>query len=515
MKKEYKIRGKIVTVEELDGIRAIKPAFTTNENFRSIINTFDDNAKGLFKNLQQKLPNAKDQLALLSKAGWIFVEPSRNLLKSLDTRSLQPTEIKSNRVYEDQKGNILIGSNHFNLKLQPEMRPGDVQLFFRKHRLQPIREYGFSPNFFEVSSESTDIIAQINELDEAPEVLAAEPQMIMNIPHRFRPTDPQYSRQWHHNNDGRNGLRVGADIKSELAWNTVHGKGIKIAIIDNGFDVTHPDIAPALHRASGYFLQTQFGVDFKSGLTGFPIQDHGTFCAGMAIARESNGVGGCGVAHHADFIAIACLNDQVGTQATLARALAYAIDPALETPNAPSGMGADVISCSLGPNGADWKMETVLEDAINFVVQNGRNGKGTPIFWAVSNGNFPIAGGPQGTDDVSAYANTISVGRSRSDDKEDGSAFGPELDFLAPGVEVFSTTNGGHYGYNTGTSFAAPLAAGTAAVILSKNQNLTWQQVRDVMRNSCDQIGGVTYVNNRHDRYGHGRINLFEALKLV
>jgi thermitase len=209
-------------------------------------------------------------------------------------------------------------------------------------------------------------------------------------------------------------------------------------------------------------------------------------------------------------MAIACLDDQTGTQITLARAVAYAADPSTEVTGIPSGSGADVISCSLGPNGAYWKMESVLEDAIDYAVTHGRGGKGTLVFWAVSNGSFDIK-----FDDVSSHANTISVGRSASDDQENGSAFGPELDFLAPGVNVWSTKAGGGYGSGTGTSYATPLAAGAAAVLLSKNPQKTWKEIRQAMRDSCSKVGTYPYVLKRNDYYGYGRINLNDALKLV
>ena len=53
--------------------------------------------------------------------------------------------------------------------------------------------------------------------------------------------------------------------------------------------------------------------------------------------------------------------------------------------------GADVIACSLGPNGADWDLTSVLDLAIRFVARQGRGGRGVPIFWAASNGHFEAA----------------------------------------------------------------------------------------------------------------------------
>src|SRR4029078_12533216 len=134
-----------------------------------------------------------------------------------------------------------------------------------------------------------------------------------------------------------------------------------------------------------------------------------------------------------------------------------------------------------------------LQTAIDFVVNNGRAGLGTPIFWAVTNGNFEIQ-----FDQVSSYENTIAVGRSTRMDLEDDCGYGPELDFLATGVDVYSTASGGGYRIDTGCSFAAPTAAGVCALILEIKSDLSWQQVRQLMRDTCDKIGGITYDSNGH-----------------
>jgi subtilisin family serine protease len=102
------------------------------------------------------------------------------------------------------------------------------------------------------------------------------------------------------------------------------------------------------------------------------------------------------------------------------------------------------------------------------------------------------------------------------------------IDFLAPSgggnMGVWTTDIQGAGGYNTregvdgdytqfdGTSAACPIAAGVGALILSMNTNLTRVQVRDLMRNSADQIGEVPYVNNTNRFYGYGRINAYQAL---
>jgi len=301
--------------------------------------------------------------------------------------------------------------------------------------------------------------------------------------------------QWHLKNTGQTGNRgyagtPGADIGAEVAWETTRGAGVRIAVIDSGFDVHHPDLAPGVAATSGFFREDDVFQDISNYPA--PADSHGTFCAGLARS----------VAPEAGLIALGCVRDHLGTQATMARAIAYAAGPA----------HADVISCSLGPNQRDgaWRVTSILRDAIDFAVTHGRGGRGTPVFWAVNDYRVPIA-----ADEVLSYAATIAVGKSNRLDQVDDSAFGLELDFLAPGSDVHSTFKDVAYGECTGTSFATPIAAGVGALVLSVRPELTWQQVRQILRDTCDKIGGpgVVYDLNGHNPYyGFGRINAARAV---
>jgi thermitase len=325
-------------------------------------------------------------------------------------------------------------------------------------------------------------------------VVYAEPDFIEHVGQRYTPMDPQFGKQWHH-----------AVLHSEAAWDKSKGKGISIAVVDNGFDTKHKDLK--FGPLTGWYRSTpdHADADFVPGIKGMDDGDHGTACAGMIAAREGNKKGGCGVAFDADLHLIACLGDQVGTQSTLARAVAYAASPALENQTA---TGADIICCSLGPNIAQWTMTQVLNDAITNAATQGRAGKGCAIFWACTNGNFPI-----GSDEVCSHPRVNAIGRSTKNDSDDGSGFGPELEFLAPGVDVLIPSSGNSaYRKTTGTSFAAPCAAGVAGLALSKNPALTAQQLRELMRQSCDKIGNLPYIDDRNVRFGHGRINADKAV---
>lgn len=495
MERQYYARGQKVQIKELTNIMAVKP----DEGNRHL----DEGLKQATMFLDSREETNTEEQKAFQNAGWYFINPNEEISRSFSRSS---ADVAVGRVFKQENGRILIGNNILTVQLNSNLTERESLDLLSENNLEIINKLEFGKHLYEVKVPTNlDFLAVANKLNERSEFLFAEPQFIEQISSRHRPTDPDYSKQWQWKNDGSNGGVVNADVHAEEVWDITRGAGIRIAIIDNGFEVNHPDLKEAVVAGAGYFKQQGSTALFVESLSQYPNSEHGTFCAGITLARADNERGGCGIANQSDFLPIAALPDQVGSQATLARAIAYAADPSKENINA---AGADIIACSLGPNGADWLLTSVLELAFEFAVKEGRNGLGTPIFWAVSNGNFPVA-----QDEICAHTNTIAVGRSTRQDKEDGSAFGPELDFLAPGVNVYSTDTGGGYTSSTGTSFAAPCAAGIGALVLSVNSNLSWQQVREVILSTCDKIGGVNYDSNgHHQNYGYGRVNAFKAV---
>ncbi len=151
-----------------------------------------------------------------------------------------------------------------------------------------MRPLAFAPNQFQVEvAPGEDVLAVANALQESDIAVAAEPEFIEYIGQRFTPTDPTYGQQWHLNNRGGSGGVTGADIAAERAWDFTLGRGVRVAVIDNGFDVRHLDLAAAIVAESGFFNATG---TFRQTLTSYPDNDHGTFCAGMAShATTTNG----------------------------------------------------------------------------------------------------------------------------------------------------------------------------------------------------------------------------------
>lgn len=505
-------RGKKIPVQELDQVLAVRAeSIQLEDPTPDLAGTITSLATNSRSRSGSEVSEA--EVSAFHAAGWTFIQRQSGG-SSRSAEPMAPPLLSGQiveKVYLQENGHLLVSSRQLIVQLQADLSTTKVENELRKRDLEIIRTLAFAPNQFQVRvAPDADPVAVANELQESGLAVAAEPEFNEHIGHRLRPSDPTYTQQWHLNNTGGANGVAGADISAEDAWNFTLGKGVRVAVIDNGFDVTHPDLANAIVDQSGFFD----GRDvFRQTLTNYPdpanIFGHGTFCAGMVGARHNNRQDGCGSAPECDLMLLAAQGDQVGTQTTLARAVAYAADPRLEVTGEDAQAGADVIVSSLGPNISTWALTTVLENAIIFAKQQGRRGLGTPIFWATSNGtNVDLA-----DDEVVSHPEVIAVGRSDRNDRENDSARGEELDFLAPGVNVVSTDSGGGTTTDTGTSYAAPLAAGVGALILSINPGLRASEVRQIMRDTCDKVGGVTYDANGHNiDYGYGRVNAFRAV---
>ena len=502
MERYFYRRGQRVVVEQLDDVVAIRGSVSRGTGLAESLGVA---ASAVIE--PDSVGIDRDQANALTASGWLMVRASETPAARGTRGGAERGGEAAMQVFREDDGRVMLGGRDLVVKVDPDLSEDRARGILEEAGLAITRTLRFAANTFEAQiQEGADLLDVANALQERDDVVYAEPSMEEEIGTRLVPTDPTYGQQWHLNNTGGGGAVAGADISAEEAWDYTRGAGVRIAVIDNGFDVGHADLAAGVVAESGFFNASS---NFVQGTNNYPDNDHGTFCAGMAGARQNNGTDGSGSAPESDLILIAARGDQVGTQATVARAVAYAADPRNEVDDADPSRGADVIVSSLGPNGAVWNLTSVLEDALVFASRWGRAGRGCPIFWAASNGNnVDVA-----SDQVVSHPTVMAVSRSRNTDLEDNSARGEEIEFLAPGRNVVSTASGGGTRTDTGTSFAAPLAAGIGALVVSINPHLRAQEVRDVMRSSCDKIGGVTYnALGHHPDYGYGRVNAFRAV---
>lgn len=221
-------------------------------------------------------------------------------------------------------------------------------------------------------------------------------------------------------------------------WQYTQGEGIKIAVIDTGCDLDHPDLKENL--VEGYnFIKP-----------GTPPEDdncHGTHVAGILVA-ENNDIGMVGVCPKAKVMPIKVLNSKgSGNLLDVAQGVIWAADH-----------GANIITMSLG---SPMKVQQVRK-AIQYAAS-----KGIPTFVAAGN-----AGNTKEIFYPANYPETIAIGAiDENFNRASFSNTGMNLDFMAPGVDIFSTVPDNWYATLSGTSMACPFAVGVAALVLSYVKN--------------------------------------------
>lgn len=396
-------------------------------------------------------------------------------------------------LYFQANGQLKIATGLITLRLADHIDEAAVAGVLAAHGLTLVKRVGFRRHLYLVKPrDSSESLGTCARLQDAAAVLYAEPHLVEHVP--TRSTHSAGGRSWHLRN-----------TRADDAWTRSRGGGTVVAVIDYGFYLGLPDFAGSIVDAAGYFRRTPSGAsEFVRSVEGMPGYFHGTFCAGIALGRPSTRSAGFGMAPEAKFLPIACERlDEVCSQLTLARAVAYAADPRCEVDDVLRG--ADVISCSLGPT--RLSMNRVLEDALEYARDSGRNGLGTPVFWAVSNDDAPLS-----DDAVNSSGLTIPVGRSDKADCRRPCAYGPALAFLAPGEHVISVLQDGCPCPDSGTSYAAACAAAIAALMLSVDPTLTVREVVRIMQKTCDPVPGETVPNTR---VGFGRVNAYRAVSAV
>ncbi len=302
-------------------------------------------------------------------------------------------------------------------------------------------------------------------------------------------------------------------------------------MIDDGVDIDHEEFSsPGKIVAK---RDASFGTDDPRPGQG---DNHGTSCAGVAAADGK--FGASGVAPAAKLMPIRLVSDLGSLEE--ADAFEWAADH-----------GADVISCSWGPQDGKWfdpqdpvhTRKVPLPDstrlAIEHALTHGRNGRGCVITWAAGNGNESVDNdGYASHPGVVAVAACNDAGRKSAYSdfgKANWCAFPSNDSIQAQTPGIFTTDRSGAPGYNSGreslgdvkgnytnnfggTSSACPGAAGVAALVLSRNPELRHDEVKDILKRCCEQIDPA---NGKYDAgghsawYGYGRLDAKKAVDLA
>lgn len=257
------------------------------------------------------------------------------------------------------------------------------------------------------------------------------------------------------------------------------GAGVGVAVIDSGFDYTHPEL-------SGVFAG---GYDFVNGDSD-PMDDngHGTHVAGtVAAARDGDGV--VGASPSAMVYGLKTLSASgSGSWSFVVAALDWAAENGVKVTN--------------NSYGASQNPGSIVQAAFDNTYQSG-------MLHIAAAGNAGNCGGKGNSVGYPArFASVMAVAATNQNDARPcWSSTGPDVEISSPGSGINSTLLGGGYGTMSGTSMASPHVAGTAALVIAAGETNN-AAVRNILNSTADPLGNSSY-------YGSGMVNAVSAVAAV
>lgn len=343
-----------------------------------------------------------------------------------------------------------------------------------------------------------NVVATINQLLQLDEVVYAEPYYLLKPLDEYIPNDAEAAK-----NGQQDYLET---VQAYEAWAIERGnEDVLIGYLDTGVEFGHQDLTDNLYRneadpingidddQDGY-VDNYVGWDFANS-DNDPTADyseHGTMVAGMGSASPDNQVGMAGLGFHASYMPIKIFRSEDNLFKSGYEAIAYAADKGCKIINLSWG-GANAYS----QFGQDMINYAVLEKDAVVVAAAGNSGQQENFYPA-------------------SFDNVLSVAVSDVDgNKVNQTTQSYFVDLLAPGNSNYTTKNEDSYGNGSGSSFAAPLVAGVAALVRSKYPDLSAQQVMEVLRLSAKDVSAQSSNQNYNETLGKGFIQAAKALKPI
>jgi len=427
-----------------------------------------------------------------------------DLLKQLEE---EESVLKVSPCFTTQAGDRVGLTNNFLVRLKNKYDENLLYNFAEIHNLEVLGKEPYSGAWYMISctkSNQKNALEYANLFHESN--LFSNSEAEFTFSNSFDSDDTYYTDQWGIDNTGQWGEGyAGNDMNINEAWAISYGDGVNVAILDQGFEMDHPDLSGNV-PGDGY--------DATTGLLHSIVYGrHGTPCAGIVGAVNGNGIGIAGVAPNSNLVSISM------ESTILARIRAF---------DWASQNNIDVLNYSGHSNIESVELENSIENALT----NGRNGKGMVVVISTGNDNGEVRFPANSNDKIiSVGAIDVTINKAAS------SNFGNELDIVAPGGDNIATTDRqGNSGQNIdvtpndydnkdytarfgGTSAAAPYVAGVAALVLSENPELTNIQVNDIIESTAQKVGDYVYSvsGNRpngdwNNEMGYGFVDAHQAV---
>jgi subtilisin family serine protease len=329
------------------------------------------------------------------------------------------------------------------------------------------------------------------------------------------PNDPSFNQQWALSNTGQNGGKAGADMSALAAWQITTGSPAAIvAVMDSGVDYLHPDLAPNMWTRPANVPASVVGLNGYDTGDGDddPLDDsaeagHGTHVAGIIGAKGNNGIGISGIAQTVSIIAM-----KIGDSSGAITGDLAAMTKLVELKQT-YGVNIVAANASYGYYGPPMQQD---RDAIALM-----SSAGILLVASAGNSNRNNDGGVRHYPSDYDLPNVIGVAAtSNNDSRAYYSSYGrTSIDVGAPGGAmssasdprgILSTLPNNTYGFQEGTSMAAPYVTGMAALLKAAKPTATAAEIRTAILNGVDKNSALTQFVATG-----GRVNARKSLDLL
>ncbi|NBH33573.1 peptidase S8 [Clostridiaceae bacterium] len=290
---------------------------------------------------------------------------------------------------------------------------------------------------------------------------------------------------------------AGVDINIQPAWELYdqsekEHRPVIVAVIDTGVDIYHPELKDAIwvnedeipddgidNDGNGY-VDDVYGWNFFSNNNQIYVgkeDDHGTHAAGtIAAARKYMGIAGITDNRYVKIMVLKVLGTEngIGEEDAIIQAIEYA-----------ESNGASICNLSFGTEYYLPRLEQVMRDSnMLFISAAGNGGESGEGVNSDQNPDYPAA---------FDLENNISVANLMFDGNlaKSSNYSANIVDIAAPGTYIVSTTTDNSYGFMTGTSMAAPMVTGVAAMLYSYRTDITLSEVKGILINSARPLDGL------------------------
>ncbi|MBM3242570.1 peptidase S8 and S53 subtilisin kexin sedolisin [Candidatus Poribacteria bacterium] len=506
---------------------------------------------GMNRQLELTMSKVKAQYTGQTLQGFSIIQMEdvpEKVNEMLDVLRTNPSVSVGSHVYYTSDDEVpFVPTGQLYVVFKEKAPTDECQNLIDKHQLQIVEARGERELIVQVTPGSQNPVKVAASLQSSDLVEVAEPDLATpgKMTGFMIPSDSLIDKQWHLHNTGFHrgtsfGFKKGADARVFEAWQLAETLGsptVVVAVIDDGFDLAHPDLAGSDKIVAPWdFTRNSADPTPEFGPT-YPYWDpwnqqwvgdwHGTACVGVAVGN-ANDTGIVGAAPNSRLMPVRWGPDLSDTQ--LEKWFDYV-----------RIKGAWVVSCSWGAAARNFTLSTRAKSTIERCAREGRNGLGCVICFAAGNENRNINDPNSGSvNGFAIHPDVIAVSAITSrDQKSNYSNYGKEISVCAPsngaggwgittsdvtgtflrmGQQIASGYNPGAYTDSFGgTSSACPLVAGICALILSIKPQLSSIQVKDLIQRTARHVGNASdYDNNGHSiKFGYGCINAEHAIKMI